>query len=252
MKISVVTICLNAQAYIRKALSSVAAQTWHDVEHIIIDGGSTDTTVQIISEMAVKNPQLHWSSAPDNGISDAMNKGLAQVTGDIVCFLHADDFYPDTDVLADVAAVFTAHPDIRWMTGGIQHVDDAGQMLRRFPVRRWSYRRLLRGNIIFHPATFIKREALAVVGGFDTHLRYTMDYDLWLRLGTRWAPFLLDHSLACFRLHSGSMSVGQVDAAFREEFLVRCRYLEGKPLQKILHQSYYLLKFLPNRLSVRF
>jgi glycosyltransferase involved in cell wall biosynthesis len=232
-------------------LETVSAQTWQDIEHILVDGGSTDGTLSIIQAAAKRNPRLQWASAPDHGISDAMNKGLARATGDIVAFLHADDFYPECDVLKHVAEIFIMHPEIEWLTGGIQHVDSTDRLIRNLPVRRWSYSRLVRGNIIFHPATFVKRRVLEEVGGFDTKLRFAMDYDLWLRLSSRTAPYLSNRPLACFRIHSGSLSVSQVNNAFREEFAVRCRHLNGKPLQKILHCIYFWLKFLPNGLSVR-
>lgn len=251
MKISVITVCLNADAYIGKALSSVAEQSWHDVEHIVVDGGSIDGTLQIIENVATQSTRLRFSSETDSGISDAMNKGLALATGDLVAFLHADDFYPHKEVLQQVAEQFIKHPTVDWLTGGIHHVDQQGNIIRSFQVRRWTYRRLLRGNIIFHPATFVRRQILLDIGGFDTGLRYAMDYDLWLKLGKLSAPHLFEQPLACFRIHSGSCSVSQVNAAFREEFAVRCRYLADRPIQKFLHTVYFALKFFPNRLSVR-
>jgi glycosyltransferase involved in cell wall biosynthesis len=252
MKFSVVTICLNAEKYIAHQLKTVSDQSWLDFEHIIIDGGSADNTVAIIQSAAVVNPKLRWASGPDKGISDAMNKGLALATGDIITFLHADDFYADNEVLRRVGDIFSLQPQIEWLTGGIHHVDETGHALKSYKPRRWSYQRLLRGNILFHPATFIRSHVFGSAGGFDTRLRYTMDYDLWLRIGQYSAPYVLNQPLACFRVHPESTSVKHVDAAFKEEFHVRCRYLQGKPLQKFLHLLYYGLKFLPNRLSMRY
>lgn len=251
MRLSVVTVCLNASAYIEQALSSVASQSWYDIEHIVVDGGSTDTTLDLIRKVECANPCLRWNSEQDTGISDAMNKGLAMATGDVVAFLHADDFYSDSRLLEKVAVIFSEKPELAWLTGGMHHVDAQGGIIRTFSVRSWSYSRLLRGNIIFHPATFVRRQRLLDAGGFDTGLRYAMDYDLWLRLGKTSAPYLLAQPLACFRVHSGSRSVLQSDEAFREEFRVRCRYLADKPIHKILHRIYFGLKFFPNRLSVR-
>jgi len=251
MRISVITICLNAEKYLAHQLKTVADQKWHDVEHIVVDGGSTDSTLSIIESAAKIYPELRWTSGPDAGISDAMNKGLALATGRVVAFLHADDCYADNKTLSRVAGIFEAQPDIEWLTGGVHYVDDTGTIVKSYRPRRWSYQRLLRGNILFHPATFLRRRALESIGGFDTSLRFTMDYDLWLRLGRRSAPFLVDLPLACFRVHPGSTSVKHVDAAFREELQVRCRYLDGKPLQRAMHLLYYYLKFLPNRNSVR-
>lgn len=251
MRISVITICLNAEKYLAHQLKTVADQSWHDVEHIVVDGGSTDNTLAIIQAAAKSNSKLRWTSGPDSGISDAMNKGLALATGEIIAFLHADDFYLDSGVLERVTEIFAAHTGIEWLTGGVNYVDHAGQILKSFRPRRWSYQRLLRGNILFHPATFVRSQAFEKVGGFDTTLRYTMDYDLWLRLGKSSSPFSLDLPLTCFRIHPESTSVRHVDAAFHEELMVRCRYLRGRPLQKALHLIYYCLKFLPNRISVR-
>lgn len=251
MKISVITICLNAERFLADQLESVARQSWRELEHVVVDGGSGDGTLDITRAAAGRDPRLRWVSGPDGGISDAMNKGVDLATGDVVAFLHADDLYADPTVLERVAEVFAAHPEAEWVTGGIRYIDEAGRVLKSYSLRRWSYRRLLRGNIIFHPATFVRRRALDSAGGFDTALRYTMDYDLWLRLGRRSAPFVLDLPLACFRIHPGSTSVKHVDAAFREELHVRYRYLQGKPLQKVLHMLYFWLKFLPNRMSVR-
>ncbi|GFE58470.1 glycosyltransferase family 2 protein [Geobacter sp. AOG1] len=251
MRISIVSVCLNAERHIGQMLETVSAQTWHDVEHIVIDGGSSDNTLGIVRDAANRNQNLHWISEPDNGISDAMNKGLELATGEVVGFLHADDYYPDNEVLGRVVRAFENNPETEWLSGGIHHVDGGGRIIRVLPVRRWSFRRLLRGNILFHPATFIRRSVFKTVGGFDTTLRFAMDYDLWLRVGARSTPYLLDRTLACFRIHDDSLSVRQVDDAFREEFGVRCRYLQGKPVQRILHRCYFGLKFLPNRLSVR-
>jgi glycosyltransferase involved in cell wall biosynthesis len=251
VKISVVTVCLNAELYIGQTLTSVASQTCHDVEHIVIDGGSTDSTLQIIKEAAEQNSALRWVSSKDNGISDAMNKGLTLATGDLISFLHADDVYSDNKVLENVAGIFNSNPTTEWLTGGIYYVNADGQILKNYKVRQWSYKRLLRGNTIFHPSTFVRREVLAAEGGFNSGLRYTMDYDLWLRLGKRSDPCLLDRPLACFRLHDCSLSVNQVDEAFVEELKVRFCYLQGRPLLKMMHLLYFAIKFIPNRLSMR-
>src|SRR5690349_4587105 len=94
MRCSVVTVCLNAEQYLVHQLKTVADQSWHDVEHVVVDGGSTDGTLAILRSAAERTPGLIWKSGADGGISDAMNRGVALATGEIVAFLHADDFYP--------------------------------------------------------------------------------------------------------------------------------------------------------------
>ncbi|HPX61883.1 MAG TPA: glycosyltransferase family 2 protein [Deltaproteobacteria bacterium] len=252
MKISVVTVCLNAGRHLHRLLESVTEQDWDDVEHVIIDGGSADGTISLIESYREKREQVIFVSEPDNGISDAMNKGLALAQGSVVVFLHADDYFSDQGVLTAVARIFAQKPQIDWLTGGINYVDCNERLIRRFEVRKWSYRRLLRGNIIFHPATFIRRELLLNVDGFDESLRYVMDYDLWLRIGRESAPYLLNRILACYRVHPECASVKNVDDAFREELRVRYRHLHGRPIQKTLHYIYYLLKRIPNRMIVRY
>uniref|UniRef100_C6E5U0 Glycosyl transferase family 2 n=1 Tax=Geobacter sp. (strain M21) TaxID=443144 RepID=C6E5U0_GEOSM len=251
MKFTIITITFNAERYLEQQLASVSGQTLRDLEQIVVDGGSTDSTLGIVQRAAKTEPRLRWTTGPDRGIGDAMNKGLALATGDVVGFLHADDFYADPTVLERVAQAFALEPQAEWVTGGVRYVDGRGELLRTYSPRRWSYRRLLRGNILFHPATFVRSEALAAAGGFDPSLRYTMDYDLWLRLGQRYAPRPLHLAIASFRVHPGSTSVRNVDAAFREEFQVRSRYLRGKPVQRALHLLYFGLKFFPNRWNVR-
>lgn len=251
MIVSVITVTFNAEKYLLCALKSVAEQTYQGVEHIIIDGGSSDGTLSLVKSLVNHNSQLRYISGPDKGIADAMNKGLSLATGDIIAFLHSDDFYSDKDVLERVSRVFSKYPEMDWLTGGIHYVNSSGQIIRTYSVRCWSYKKLLRGNILFHPATFVRKKAIESVGGFDNSLNFSMDYDLWLKLGKRNNPYLIEGPLACFRVHSESISVKNIDAAFKEEFKVRCRHIKGSPLSKLFHWLYYWVKFLPNRQSLK-
>lgn len=241
MKISVITPCLNSVAYLGETLASVARQDWPDIEHLILDGGSTDGSVEMIRTFAAGHPAVRWWSEPDNGLGDAMNRGAARARGDLVAFLHADDCYPGPSVLSSVAARMSTVPGAVWLTGGLREIDGQGNLLRELPVRRYSYRRLLRNNILFHPATFVKRNTLLKAGGFDAGLSYAMDYDLWLRLGAISPPVTLGSALACFRVHSGSRSTSNRLAAFEEEYRVRQRYLTGQ-WERGLHACYQTLR----------
>jgi glycosyltransferase involved in cell wall biosynthesis len=251
VRVSIVTVCLNGKRYLDQAIQSVLSQDYHDLEYVIIDGGSTDGSLDLIRAYAAMDSRVKWFAGPDKGIADAMNKGIRMASGDIVAFLHADDFYPDDTVVGDVTAAYSSAPNRIWLTGGIDHVDTNGELQRKLRVRRYSFNRLLRGNIIFHPATFLAKSVYNQFGLFDENYRYAMDYDLWLRIGAVQAPLLLDRSLACFRVHPESSSVRQIDDAFREELQIRLTYLRGKPLRILLHYMYYLLKKVPNRFSLR-
>ncbi|MDD2582601.1 MAG: glycosyltransferase family 2 protein [Desulfuromonadaceae bacterium] len=237
MKISVITICLNCREHIGQALASVQEQDYPDLEQIVVDGGSTDGTLEIVREFAAKTVGLRWVSGLDTGISNAMNKGLNLATGDIVGFLHADDYYPDKDIVSSVVERFAESSGTVWVTGGLLEVDSNNKVIRALPVRRFSRRRLLRNNIIYHPATFVRRVNLASAGGFDESLRYAMDYDLWLRLSTYSNPVLLNKELACFRVHDGSISSANRLDALKEEYLVRKRRIKG-PVGSFFHALY--------------
>ena len=238
MKMTVVTVCFNAIKHLEEAMASVLEMDWSDIEYLVIDGGSTDGTIELIRRRAQCDPRIVWLSEPDQGIADAMNKGLARATGDVVAFLHADDRYLGCDVLRRVARAMAANPDALWLTGGVREIDGSGALLRNIDVRRFSRRRLLRNNIILHPATFVRREAFARVGCFNSDLRFAMDYDLWLRLARLCPPIELHDLLVDFRVHAGSLSSANQRAALEEEYQVRRRYLRS-PLSRAGHAIYH-------------
>jgi len=227
--------------YISRTLESVSAQCYPDIEHIIVDGGSDDGTIGVIEAFAANNKGIQWISEPDHGIGHAMNKGVELASGEIFGCLHADDYYSDETIVRQVAEAFE-NPGVIWVTGGICEVDSRGCEKRVLPVRRFSKRRLLRNNILFHPATFVRRDVFRDLGGFDEQLRYVMDYDLWLRFATISPPITINSELARFRVHSGSISSSHRVEALEEEYAVRRRYLNGSfgLFPHALYQKYRL------------
>lgn len=159
MKVSVITVCLNAEKFIGQTLSSVLGQDYPDVECLVVDGGSTDGTIEVISSMAKEDPRIRWQSGRDRGIADAMNLGVDRSTGQIVAHLHADDCYLTNSVVSTVVAEMQQSPEAMWATGGVREIDESGCQLREILPRRFSRCRLLRNNIILHPATFVRRTA---------------------------------------------------------------------------------------------
>lgn len=174
MKISIVTVSYNSGRTIGDTLASVAMQAHPEVEHIVIDGGSTDNTLDIVRERGVHVSRV--LSEPDRGIYDAMNKGLRLASGDFVGFLNSDDVYVDDLVLADIAdAVRLAGESCQYVYGDICMIDDHGQV-----VREWQTGELaagpLDGRQIPHPAFFARREALDLIKpAFDSTLRIAAD-----------------------------------------------------------------------------
>ena len=245
MKVSIITISYNSENFIEKAIQSVLSQKNVDLEYILVDGDSTDGTVGIIKSHASCDARIKWVSEPDAGISDAMNKGIGMASGEILGHLHSDDFYPHDGVLEKVSTAFAK--GAIWVTGGMQIVGVKDEVIADIEVRNFSYRELLRGNLIYHPSTFVARRGLESVGLFDTSLKFAMDYDLWLRLGKLAAPLRLEEPLSAFRAHRASLSTVSSGSAYDEAWSVRKRYYGINPVQWFL--GYY--RFLRHRRSYR-
>jgi glycosyltransferase involved in cell wall biosynthesis len=251
LRISVITVTLNSERYLAECLASVAAQGDSLYEQIIVDGGSTDATLEIVKKHAAVDSRIIWVSEPDKGISDAMNKGVALATGDIITHLNSDDYYPQPEILSTVVNCFLNNPSVTWLTGGLTFVSENGSYIRDIRVRRYSYRRLVRGNILLHPSTFIKRDLFNTVGGFKLSLSYSMDYDLFLRLGNISSPMVVDKQLSCFRIHASSRSGAQSEQAYAEEFQIRMNYLRSKGRSTAYYRLEYQVKRHLNRMFYR-
>jgi len=181
LKISIVTATWNCASTVGDCLDSVAAQTWTEREHVVIDGASRDATVAVLEARHARIAVL--VSEPDQGIYDALNKGIAHASGDVVGFLHADDVYASPDVLARVAEAF-ADPDVAAVHGDLQYVrkDDTSQVVRHWRSGPFNSARLRRGWMPPHPTLYVRREWYERIGGFDTRYRIAADYHSILRL----------------------------------------------------------------------
>lgn len=243
MKFSVIVPSLNQGRFVAEGVRSVLGQEpgEFDVECIVVDGGSTDGSVDVLHEIA-SSPMparrtLRWTSEPDRGQADAINKGMARATGDVLAYLNCDDRY-EAGTLHRVADAFQAAPDLPWLTGYCHIVNADGREIQRgvtayrnFWLRRYSHTALRMLNFIAQPATFWRRSAAESVGAFDEALAYTMDYDYWLRLGRIGAPVVVREYLADFRLHGQSKSGTAFQKQFREDYGTFLRSNPGLPLR---------------------
>lgn len=173
MNISIITVCRNSENTILGTLVSVANQTHNDIEHIIVDGASSDNTLTVIENSGCVISKV--LSEPDQGIYDAMNKGFALATGDVVAFLNSDDCYIDNRVLSEVASVYSSKSEVDFVYGDIVMTNQEG-----LTVRHWKTGKIsdtgLRGNQIPHPALFVKREVLKNISPvFDSNCRISAD-----------------------------------------------------------------------------
>lgn len=183
MKISVITVCFNSVDTIEDAIRSVAAQKYSDVEYIVIDGASSDGTQRVVERCNAVVSK--WVSEPDNGIYDAMNKGIALASGDVVGFLNADDLYAHPNVLSTVAKALAAknvdacYGDVVFVRGDLRKV------VRYYSSSRFAPERLAYGWMPAHPTLFLKRDIFRDYGCFKTDYRIAADYELVVRLFRR-------------------------------------------------------------------
>jgi len=224
--VSVVTPSFNQGGFIAQTIASVLDQDYPHIEYLIVDGGSTDATRDVLRRFGGR---LRWISEPDRGQTDAINKGWRQVRGQIVAWLNADDLYLPHAV-AQVVAFFQAHPEVDAVYGDCDYIDAHGQFIQRYSTRPYDYLELVRTAIDFipQPTTFLRRRVLEAVGPLDDTLHHVLDFEYWLRLGLRHTVAYLPVRLAAFRLHSTAKSV-RSEAGFGPELIQVYRRLFARP-----------------------
>ena len=240
LTISVITCTWNSATYLPESIASVLAQDHPNIEYIFVDGGSTDGTLDQIR--ALQRP-FQLLENVRGGVSRAMNEGLRVARGDVIAYLHSDDYYLYPDVLSRVARQLESSGR-RWLFGRTMALVDGKLHADNYVAPRFSYASLLRGNYIPHPATFVRRDLMLKAGGFNTSLKYAMDYDLWLKLAKIGPPVQLDEPLTAFREHEGSLSSSSRTrlAAMAEDFRVRLAYAGSNPFERLGHYARYLVR----------
>ena len=180
MKISIITSVYNNQETITEAMESVLSQTYPDIEYIIVDGGSSDNTVDIIK--TYQDRLGAFISEPDNGIYDGLNKGIKLATGDVIGFLHSDDLYQDNTVIEKVAQAFINNATDS-VYGDLTYVNksDPSKIIRFWQSGEFTLKKLNYGWMPPHPTFFVRRSIYQQYGCFDTHFKIAADYDLMLR-----------------------------------------------------------------------
>ena len=243
--VSIVTPSLNQARYLREAIESVRVQTHSPIEHIVVDGGSTDETLGILSEYR----DLRWVSEPDRGQSHALNKGFALARGEILGWLNADDAYEPDAVAQAVAAIRESAAGLVY--ADVTRVDDDGVNPRLIGSRPefdlWTELNL--GCGIYSPAVFFTRAALDAVGPLDESLHLTMDYDLWLRIGKRFQVRHVDAVWAVQRIHDEAKTMRHYDDFWPERLAVSRRH--GGRLVSPLLISRYVRRPSARRIATR-
>lgn len=180
MKISIITITFNSAKTLQRALDSVQSQSYGNIEHVIVDGASTDGTRAMIETYAAKYPNVRWISEKDDGIYNAINKGIRMATGDIIGFLHSDDIFNSSDSIEQIAAAFETG-DVDVVYGDLQYCR-AGKVVRKWNSNSFNPRSLKYGWMPPHPTVYVRREVYEQVGPYDEWFRISADYDMMLRI----------------------------------------------------------------------
>jgi glycosyltransferase involved in cell wall biosynthesis len=230
VRFSVVTPSFNQGKFIERTVRSVLQQTGDfDVEYRVVDGGSTDETVPILRTFT---DALTWSSEPDRGQSDAINKGFRLATGDVLSWINSDDEY-EPGAFAHVAEVLRSGA-ARWCFGDCRIVDEEGREIRHaisgwkaLLSRRYTRGLHLLGNFVPQPAVFFRRDLLEEVGVLDERHHLAMDYDLWLRFSRIGKPAYIPRPLARFRWHGSSKSGSGYRAMAWEAFRIASENARG-------------------------
>ncbi len=224
-RLSLVTPSYNQAAFLEATIQSVLAQNYPSLEYIVMDGGSTDSSVEILRRY--EKHFAFWTSERDAGQSDALNRGFARATGEIFGWLNSDDVLLP-NALQTIGAYFAQHPDCDFVTGdGVFINVDASRELYYVRAAAYSFNDLLRydkDKYLPQPSVFFSRRAFERVGGLDNSLRYVMDLDLWLRLRQQFELHYLPQCLAQMRLHDDAKSQAADQAALRAVMQVIARY----------------------------
>jgi glycosyltransferase involved in cell wall biosynthesis len=226
-----VTPSYNQGTFLEETIRSVLLQGYPDLEYIIIDGTSTDESVEIIRKY---EPWItYWISEPDTGQTDAINKGIRKTSGDVLAWLNSDDVYCP-EALRQIANYFVTSPHVDLLYGDCEMIDGKGHLFDRFNVRSGDSVQLLEENFIAQPSAFCTRKAWEKAGGLDENLHYAMDYDLWLRifLGGM-ASVYVPTVFSRFRYHAASKS-GVKSVQFGRECLDVLDKIRAEPRDRRL------------------
>lgn len=236
-KVSIVTPSFNQGVFIEETIRSVLLQGYPNLEYIIMDGGSTDESIDIIRKY--ESWITFWVSEPDSGQSNAINKGFKMATGEIVAWLNSDDLYTAGAIIT-IVKVFLKDPGRTIVYGDCDIINETSRVVSHQKARKFELKKLYYGNIFAQPASFMNAIKFNKVGFLDESLHYSMDYDLWMRLGYEHGGMqYIAKTLALFRLHGNSKSVSQRKNFYQESTCILDKFLRLYSLDRSILDSAY-------------
>jgi glycosyltransferase involved in cell wall biosynthesis len=249
--VSIVTPSFNQVEYLEETISSVLAQNYPHIEYIVVDGGSTDGSVDIIR--AYSSRLARWVSEADMGQTDAINKGFAMATGDILAWLNSDDTYLPGAVSKAVDYLIS-NPHIGMVYGKAYYIDEDSEPVALYPAGQTNYSGLRRGKTTIPQQTMFFRNTLwDMVGPLDSSFYYAMDYDLWTRISAVSPIGFHKEFMANFRLHSASKSLTEANRCWPE--MMRVHFRDGGSRYSVFYLKYLIRRVvepvMPLRLKYR-
>ncbi len=254
-KISIVIPSYNKAKYIQETLESIVSQKYANLEVIIQDGGSTDGTLEIIKKYAKKYPKIiSWVSKKDKGQTDAINKGLIKARGEVLTYINADDLY-EAGSLLRVGEAFEKNPKAKWLAGkgkviNRDEIEVAGlfSKYKNFLLKINRYTTLLMVNYLIQPSVFLRKESYSRHGPFigvgETGI--VMEYDLWLKLGNKSMPLVVDNYLSSFRLVDSGFSLKEYKKVLRKDNEIVNKYTKNY-LLLWLHYLHNMVRILTTK-----
>ncbi len=238
--VSIVTPSYNQARFLEGTIRSVLAQDYPRLEYILVDGGSTDGSLEIIKKYADR--LSWWTSEKDQGQTDAINKGFSHARGDILAWLNSDDTY-EPQVIPSIVKIFQEQPDLGLIYGDVNYINEDGAPIGRFPAAQTDYRRLRRGYVhIPQQAAFFRGDLWRSLGPLDPSFYFAMDYDLWVRIARVSKVKYIPRTWANFRLHSAGKTIAADERCWPE--MLRVHYRDGGSFFAAIVARYYLRKLV--------
>ena len=236
MKLSIITPSFNQGQFIEQCINSVINQDYPNIEYLIIDGASSDQTVDIIKKYEANI--TYWVSEKDSGQTSAINKGIIKSSGEIVAYLCSDDYYAP-GIAKFIMNKFISDPNLDMIYGNCTFVDEQGYIQRHKKSINFSRNKLLRRNIIWQPTVFIRKYVFDEVGLFDEELHYAMDYEFWLRISEKFNIVNIDKDLAFYRWHKNSKTITSEIKHLKEAYSIARKYNGGGLYSYFMHCIYW-------------
>lgn len=224
--VSIITQVLNGIKYLEACLQSVLNQSYPYIEHILVDGCSTDGTVEMLASYQAKYPdRIRFISEPDKGAEEAFNKGLVMAKGEILGWLGSDDVY-EPNAIQIVVEFFRANPDACFVFGDCNNINEKGEIVGKYPTKDFNLEETINNSChIPAPSAFYKREVIEKVGGVDTSGRTNSDVDYWIRVGKVFPIHRIEKTLSNFRAHQDKRNAIMTDKMIaREDFIMSRRH----------------------------